>query len=441
MDTLRTSAEPKKMPPSDLAATNGMDRRIEKQPWPPKRIARYAAAAMGLPLLAYLLLFKESVTRLNVSMERLTIATVELAAFQEFIPVIGTIEPRRTVFLDAVSGGRVAIRYLESGALVEIGDPILKLDNFDLQLRVSTQETLLLEQQNNLHNTRMAMEQNRIRLQGQVDEARYQVVQSRRTFEQNMKLAEKGLISKLELAVSREDYEYQAGRRDLLSLSFRQDSLLQSLQRVQMDNSEQRILANMEMLRQALENLVIRAPVAGQLTSLDAEIGESKSAGQRMGRIDVLDGHRVQAPIDEFYISRVRVGQTGEVDLAGESFTLEITKIYPEVLDGRFRIDLEFNGSVPPDIRRGQTLRIRLALGNLSEAVLLARGGFFQSTGGRWAYVVDAAGSAAVRREIKLGRQNPLHFEVLEGLAPGDRVVISSYDNYGDIQQLVFKQQ
>ena len=312
MDPLRTSAEPKKMPPSDLAATNGMDRRIEKQPWPPKRIARYAAAAMGLPLLAYLLLFKESVTRLNVSMERLTIATVELAAFQEFIPVIGTIEPRRTVFLDAVSGGRVAIRYLESGALVEIGDPILKLDNFDLQLRVSTQETLLLEQQNNLHNTRMAMVQNRIRLQGQVDEARYQVVQSRRTFEQNMKLAEKGLISKLELAVSREDYEYQAGRRDLLSLSFRQDSLLQSLQRVQMDNSEQRILANMEMLRQALDNLVIRAPVAGQLTSLDAEIGESKSAGQRMGRIDVLDGHRVQAPIDEFYISRVRVGQTGE---------------------------------------------------------------------------------------------------------------------------------
>lgn len=419
--------------------TNGMDRKIEKKIWPPRRIATYAVLGLVVFAVVYNIFFGNKLTRLNLETDRLTIATVTQDAFREFIPIIGAVEPIRTVYLDAVSGGRIDERYLEAGSMVEVGDPIVKMDNFSLRLSVSTQETQLLEQLNNLHNTRMTMDQNRLSLQGQLAQASYNAQRLGRIHRQNQALLDKNLIARLEYDQTREEYEYNRHQLQLLTLSFQQDSILQAAQLRQMADSEKRILANLAMLELTIENLVIRAPIAGQLTALDAEIGESKTAGQRLGQIDVLDGVRVKTPIDEFYINRVQVGQTADVDIAGSPYRLAVTKIYPEVENGQFQIDLEFVQDAPVDIRRGQTMRLRLALGNLSDAVLLARGAFFNATGGRWAYVLDADGQSAVRRDIRLGRQNPRHFEVLEGLQPGDRVIVSSYENFGDVEQLVLK--
>jgi HlyD family secretion protein len=207
----------------------------------------------------------------------------------------------------------------------------------------------------------------------------------------------------------------------------------------QLDGSVTRLQANLEMTKHNLENLVVRAPVAGQLTSLNAEIGESKSPGQRIGQIDVLNNFKVRAAIDEFYIARINVGQSGDFDLTGATYRLKITKVYPEVKDGRFEVDMIFDGAIPQGIRRGQTLQVRLELGDLSEALLVPRGGFYQKTGGQWVYVVDKSGNFAVKRNIKLGRQNPQVFEVLEGLVPGEQVITSTYDNFGDIDRLVLK--
>jgi len=216
-----------------------------------------------------------------------------------------------------------------------------------------------------------------------------------------------------------------------------QDSLFRSMQIEMLEASVDRIQANLNVVRQNLENLYLRAPVTGQLTSLNAEVGESKVRGERLGQIDILDGFKVRAGVDEYYIVRVEQGLSGEFDLAGQTYELVVSKVYPEVRDGRFEVDLEFVGAAPVDIRRGQTVHIRLELSDLTECVLLARGGFYQSTGGRWAYVLDEAGEFAIKREIRLGQQNPRMFEVLEGLEPGDRVVTSSYDNFGDVDKLV----
>ena len=221
--------------------------------------------------------------------------------------------------------------------------------------------------------------------------------------------------------------------------NFRQDSLMRFAQLSQLEGSINRLQANLDLTKHNLDNLIVRAPISGELTSLNAEIGESKSPGQRLGQIDVLNNFKVRAAIDEFYIARINVGQAGEFDLSGTTYGLKITKVYPEVKDGRFEVDLEFAGKPPQGIRRGQTLQVRLELGDLSEALLLPRGGFYQKTGGQWVYVVDKSGDFAVKRNVKLGRQNPQVFEVLEGLEPGENVITSTYDNFGDIDKLVLK--
>jgi HlyD family secretion protein len=252
-------------------------------------------------------------------------------------------------------------------------------------------------------------------------------------------LVAKKLIPEQDFLQSKYEYESWLHKRALARENFRADSVMRVTQIVQLDGSITRQQDNLDMTRHNLDNLVIRAPIAGELTSLNAEIGESKSAGQRLGQIDVLNNFKVRAAIDEFYIARINAGQRGDFDLTGTTYGLKITKVYPEVKDGRFEVDLEFDGRPPQGIRRGQTLQIRLELGDLSEALLIPRGGFYQKTGGQWVYVIDKSGSFAVKRNVKLGRQNPQMFEVLEGLEPGDQVITSSYDNFGDIDKLVLK--
>lgn len=417
----------------------GLDRKIEKKKWPPKKIAWVSVTAIFIGAVLYGIVFGDRSSKLNVNTERITISTVYEGPFQEFIPVSGTVLPIKTVYLDAIEGGRVEKIFLESGSLVNVGDTILKLSNTNLILDIMYREANLFEQNNNLRNTRLAMEQNSLSLRSQLLELDYQIGVQKRLYERNQKLIEKNLISQEEFDQAKEEYEYLEKNRELTIEKQEQDSVFRAVQIAQLEASVDRIEKNLEIVKQNLENLYIKAPIRGRLTSLNAEIGELKTMGERIGKIDVLDGFKVQADIDEHYIARIDNGQVGTFELTGKAFKLEVGKVDPEVRDGKFRVDMNFVSDTPQDIRRGQTLRIRLELGDPAQAILLARGGFDQKTGGRWVYVLDESGDFAVKRDIKAGRQNPLVLEILDGLKPGEKVITSSYDNYGDIDKLILK--
>jgi HlyD family secretion protein len=416
-----------------------MDRPIKRKKWPPKRIALYAIIAVVCFLLAYGIVTSGGGSTLRIDSEKVTISTVKRGEFLEYITVNGTVMPITTFYLDAVEGGRVQEVFLEEGSYVNVGDSILQLDNTDLHLDIMYREAQLFEQINNLRNTRLAMEQNSLTLREQLVEIDYQIQKSRRKYEQSIGLKEKSLISDDEFEQAGDDHDYWLKKREITIESQRQDSTLRAIQVEQLEASVVRMQTNLEVVKNKLGNLTLTAPVAGHLTSLTAEVGESKARGERLGQIDVLDGFKLRAAVDEYYIARIGKGQKAEVKIGGEDFSLTIKKVYPEVRDGRFQVDLEFDGGEPDGIRRGQTVQIKLALGDLSEAILLARGGFYHKTGGNWAYVVDESGAFASRRELALGRQNPHVYEVLEGLEPGERVITSSYDNFGDYDRLVLK--
>jgi len=416
-----------------------MDRKIEKKFWTPRRIIYGIGGLAALLFIIYAFVSTTGGSRLNVDAEKITISKVTKAPFQEYIPVQGTILPIQTFYLDAIEGGRVEKRYVEAGSYVKKGDPIVKLANTNLQLDVMYREALTYQQINDAQNRRLTIEQNTIAVKTALANAEYEVESTRLAYQRDSALVLKKLVPFQDYMQSRYAYESWGKQLSLAQDNFRQDSVLRVTQLAQLEGSIQRLQENLDMTKQNLDNLIIKAPISGQLTSINAEIGESKSPGQRIGQIDVLDNFKVQASIDEFYIARINPGQTGEFDLTGTTYQLKITKVYPEVTNGRFDVDMEFVGAVPPGIRRGQTLQIRLELGDLTEAILLPRGGFYQKTGGQWVYVVDKSGDFAVKRNIKLGRQNPQMFEVLDGLEPGEEVITSSYDNFGDIDRLMLK--
>jgi len=419
--------------------TMGMDRKIEKKKWPPKRIAGFAAVGLFVILVLYVFLFRLSKSTLNVKTERITISTVTRGPFQEFIPIMGSVLPINTFYLNAVEGGRVEEIYLEAGTFVKEGDGILKLANTNLLLDIMWREAELFQQSNNLRNTRLSMEQYRLRLNQDLAEIENLLQQQKRTYERYKELVKDDLISKHEYELAKDQHEYLIKRKELTVESQKNDLEFRQGQIDALEASLQRMQDNLEIVKQKQDNLTIRAPVSGHLTALDAEIGQSKSPGQPLGQIDVLEGFRVRAAIDEHYIARVETGRTGEFDFAGKSYGLIVKKIYPEVKDRRFEVDMEFVGEGPEEITRGQTLHIRLELGDISEAILLPRGGFYQTTGGNWAYVVEESENIATKRKMRIGRQNPQVFEVLEGLGPGDRVITSSYESFGDMDRLVLK--
>jgi HlyD family secretion protein len=416
-----------------------MDRKLEKRLGTPRRIVYMAGGSFLLLLAIYSFLATDRGSRLNVEVDKIAISTVGRAPFREYTPVNGTILPIETYFLDAIEGGRVEKRYVEAGSFLKKGDPIVRLTNTNLQLDVMYREALTYQNINDAQNRRLSIGQNTIAVKAQLDDAEYQVARTGLVYRRDSALVTKRLVSDQDFLQSKYDYESWVRRRSLARENFRQDSLMRVNQLVQLDGSVARLQANLEMTQHSLENLVLKAPVAGQLTSLNAEIGELKSPGQRIGQIDVLNNFRVRAAIDEFYIARINTGQKGDFDLTGTTYNLRITKVYPEVKDGRFEVDMVFDGSKPQGICRGQTLQIRLELGDPSEALLVPRGGFYQRTGGQWVYVVDKSGTFAVKRNIKLGRQNPQVFEVLEGLEPGEQVITSTYESFGDIDRLVLK--
>ncbi len=390
-------------------------------------------------IVLYTIFFGDHSSRLNVQTERITISTVEQGEFQEFIPVPGTVIPIKTNYLDAIEGGRVDTIFLEAGTYVNKGDSILRLANTNLLLDIMYREAELFRQSNSLRDTRLAMDQNRLAMKAQLLDLDYQIKGQKRVHEENAELVKRNLISERIYLDSKDQYDYLVEKLELTKETHRQDSIFREVQIEQLENGLTRMQANLGIVRQNVENLVLKAPVSGQLTSLYAEMGESKTRGERLGQIDVLDGFKVRVRVDEHYIARVDIGQKGEATYSGQKYLLTIKKVYPEVVNGSFEVDMQFDGAEPEGIRRGQTLRIRLELGDLSEATLLATGAFWQATGGQWVFVLDESENMARKRHISLGRSNPLHYEVLEGLEPGEQVITSSYDNFGEVDALVLQ--
>jgi HlyD family secretion protein len=416
-----------------------VDRPITKKRWTPRRIAYVAGGAVLVIIIIYSIFAAGRGPRLNVRAERLRVSTVILDEFQEYIPVNGTVIPINTYYLDAVEGGSVDTVYVEAGTFVEKGDVLLRLANTNLLMDVMYREAEIFQQSNNLRNTRLSMERNSLEMKRELLELEHRIGRQRRLVETNTQLAEKSLISQREFDESKDELDYLVRKMELTRQTQRQDSIFRDSQIEQLEVSLARMEANLEIVKRNMENLVITAPVSGHLTALNAEVGESKKQGERLGQIDILDGFKVRIPVDEHYIARVDYDQEGVFTFSNDEYRLRVSKIYPEVVDGRFTVDMNFLGAEPEGIRRGQTLRVRLELGEPGEAVLLANGGFYQTTGGRWIYVLDESGAEARRRRIHIGRQNSEYYEVLEGLEPGERVIVSSYDDFGDAEWLVLK--
>ncbi|MCH7496638.1 MAG: HlyD family efflux transporter periplasmic adaptor subunit [Candidatus Marinimicrobia bacterium] len=414
-----------------------MDKILEKKRWSLKRLLWMGAGGVLIVSVGFGLVGSDRGSSVNLSGSRLTVTTVHQGQFQEFIPVTGPVVPIRTIYLDAVEGGRVEKRFLEAGSYVNEGDPILQLSNTNLLLDIMYREAELYQQSNNLRNTQLAMEQNRLALQSELLELNYKITRITRVNERNRQLLEKSLVSTREFDESNDEYRYLLKRRDLTLQSHRQDSIFRATQIDQLEASLARMENNLELVKLNQDNLLVRAPVSGHLTSLSAEVGESKVRGERLGQIDILDGFKASLAIDEHYITRVLPGQRGTFNLGNREYSMVLAKIYPEVVNGQFEVDMHFDGEIPAGIRRGQTLRIRLALGELSDAVLMARGGFFNTTGGQWVYKLEPGGNVATKQQIRLGRQNQDEYEVLAGLQPGDRVITSSYDHIGDFDRVV----
>ena len=416
-----------------------MDRIIEKKKWPLKKVIWLVLGTIFVLLVIYNLIWGDHTAKFNVQKERITIETVQKDYFQDYITQTGTVEPISTIYLDAMEGGRVEELVTEEGTMVKKGDVILRLSNTNLHLDIMNREANLAEQMNELRNTRLSMEQNKLSLKKQLLDLDYQLGVQEREYLNGQNLFDKDYISEKEFAEIKEKYDYLVQTRELVIENQKADSLFREIQVTQLENSVAQMQENLNFVRQKLENLNVKAPISGLLVSVNAEIGEAISTGQRLGQIHVLDEFKIRLEIDEHYISRITPNLVGEFEFAGKTYALRIKKIYPEVRNGRFDVDLVFTSEVPANIRTGQTFRVKLELGQPEIAVLLTRGGFYQSSGGQYIFVLDSAEKFAVKRDIRLGRMNPKYYEVLEGLEPGEKVIVSSYENFGKAEKLILK--
>ena len=416
-----------------------MDKAIKKKKWTTKKVLSIAGAAALAAFILYLLFFRDTSSRLYVDQDKMTIATVEQGHFQEFIPVDGVVQPIVTIHIDAAFGGRVEELYVRDGAILEEGDKILRLSNMQLEMSYMQQESQALEVLDRYQNTRLSLERNMFQLQRELAQLEYRLDIAEKDHERKKSFYDKDVISEEEYENAERDYHFARQNYNLGLKTLQHDSLYMATQMDQINESIDRVQDNIRMLHANLDNLIIRAPISGRLSAFNAERGETKTTGENLGQMDVLDGYKLRARIDERYINRTFVGQIATLNYGGESYELEISKIYSNITGGAFEVDLEFNGSEPEGIRRGQTIQLRLQFSGVAEALIIPRGGFYQTTGGNWIYVVDPAGSQATKRQIRIGRQNIHHYEVLEGLEPGERVVVSSYDSYGDRDRLIFR--
>jgi len=414
-----------------------MDRQLKKKNWTLKRIATIGGIGIFVVFIGYQVLFADRRSRLKVEKDKITISTVSRGVFQEFIPQTGTVEPSRTVYLDAVEGGTIRRVVAESGALLKPGDVILELSNLNREISVLDQESNLTQSINRIRETRLLTTQNALRQQESLITIENALATLKPQYERQKQLFAKQLISKQEFERTEADYLANLKRKDITYQAYRLDSLDRLRQIVQLDQSERKLLQSLENVGKILDNLVVRAPIEGQLTRPQLDVGQSVNPGQRLGQVDVVGSYKVRVEIDEIYLPRISEGLRATTNYAGKDYGLVITYVYPNVLNGRFPVDMNFTGETPSGIRRGLSLRLRIELGQSSEELLLPVGGFYKDTGGNWVYVLEADGNRAVKRSVKLGRKNTEHFEVLEGLKPGDRIITSSYENFGNNEVLV----
>ena len=414
-----------------------MDRVIAKKRWGRKRILTIVAIFGIVSLAAASYYFTSGKSRLNVDTERITISEVKKGPFQETIPVNGIVLPITSIYLDAIEGGRVEEKYVDDGAVMKKGEPILRLSNTDLELSLVNQETSVYNLLTQMQISQNAARQNTIGKLNQGTDVESQLKEAERVYKLNKQLYEQKAIGLQEFKQSENNYNYQLEKKRLSEQILKQDSISVKQELNQARQSYERTQNALDVMRKKVGDLIVRAPVDGQLTSLDAEIGQLKNKTERLGQIDVLSGFKVRVDIDEHYISRIITGLRGSFTFANKDYKLVVKKVYTQVTNGRFQVDMEFDGEVPQGIRRGQTLQIRLAFSDEVEAVQVAKGGFYQQTGGNWIFKVADNGKIAYKVDIQLGRQNPDYYEVLEGLKPGDKVVTSSYENYGNMQELV----
>ncbi|MBC7745035.1 MAG: HlyD family efflux transporter periplasmic adaptor subunit [Flavobacterium sp.] len=416
-----------------------MDIAIAKKRWSTKRLTMIGGVLAIIILIALSYFLTSGKSRVNVETDRITISEIKTGSFQEFIPVNGIVLPVTTIYLDAAEGGRVEEKYVEDGAFMKKGDPILRLTNTDLELSLVNQETSVFNLLTQMQISRNAAQQNTISKLNQMADVENAWKEAERLFTLNKKLFDQKAISLQEFKQSQIAYDYQVKRKKLTEQILKQDSTSTKQESDQTRQSFERTQNALDVMRRKVGDLIVRAPVNGQLTSLDAEIGQNKNKGERLGQIDVVSGFKIRADIDEHYISRIFTGLNGDFSFNEKTYRLKIKKVFTQVTNGRFQVDMEFAGTVPSGIRRGQTLQVRLALSDETQATLLARGGFYQQTGGNWIFKVGSDGKTAFRVDVQLGRQNPDYYEVLQGLKPGDKVVTSSYENYGEMQELVLK--
>ena len=418
-----------------------MDRIIEKKKGLALVFSRKALPWwLGALLLVFILwaALRDNASTLRVNGDTLNIATVEQGEFNDYIRISGQVQPMTTIQLSPLEGGVVEEIYIEEGSQVRKGDVILSLSNENLDMQILNSEAELAEKENILRNTMISMEQQKLsvqqeRLQLEMDVRRY-----RRAYEQQKALYDEKLIAREAFLQAEEDYRLAIDKLELVRHRELQDSLYRTAEIEQMEESLENMRINMQMIRRRKDNLDIKAPIDGELGLLDAVLGQSIASGTRIGQINDLSSYKIEAQIDEHYIDRVFAGLDATFERQDETFAATIRKVYPEVREGKFKADFKFTGQQPENIRTGQTYYLNLQLGQPEEAVLIPRGSFYQQTGGQWIYVVDESGDRAVRRDIRIGRQNPQYYEVLEGLDPGEKVIISGYDNFGDKDVLVF---
>ena len=411
-----------------------------KKKWSTKRLMTIGGIAALVLLIAASFYFTSGKSKLNVDLERITVSDIIKAPFQESIPENGAVMPLTTIFIITPDGGTVQQRFVDDGAILKAGDPILKLSNPDVEIGLANQTTQVSTMLATMQFSRVTADQNTVTKLNTLADVQSLYVEAKRVYDLDNKLYPEKAIGSQEYQTAVNNYNYLKEKLRLQQELLHQDTLSREAQEKQDEESLERAKQTLKIEQEKVDGLTIRARVDGQLTALDAEIGQSKTPGYTLGQLDVLNGFKVRlSDVDDHYVNRVFTGQTGTFQYNDTTYTLKISKVYTQITNGRFMVDMNFVGKEPKGIRKGQTLQITLALSDETTAILVPKGGFFQQTGGNWIFKVSADGKTAYRQDIQLGRMSTDYYEVLNGLKPGDRVVTSSYENYGNMQELVLK--
>ena len=418
-----------------------MDRKIEKKKGIARAFTKKALPFWGGALLLIFILwliFRDDSKKLRIDADNISIGTAIEGEFNDYIRISGQVAPMTTIQISPLEGGVVQEIVTEEGSKVKKGDVIIILSNENLDMQILNSEADLAEKENILRNTMIQMEQQKLSVEQEKLQLQMEVRRNKRTYEAQKDLYESGLIAKEDFLKAEEDYELSSSRLKLVENRAKQDSLYRSVEITQMRESLENMRQNMMMIRRRKDNLTIKAPIDGELGLLDVVLGQSVGAGTKIGQINNLDSYKIEAQIDEHYIDRVTPGLEATFERQSERYQAQIRKVYPEVRDGKFKADFKFMEQQPENIRSGQTYYLNLQLGQPVQAILIPRGAFYQKTGGKWIYVISPDGTKATRRDIRIGRQNPQYYEVIEGLEPGEKVITSSYDNFGDSDVLIF---